>query len=89
LACHLQTDGNGGKNPAYDILLKRYSESQLDLLSNTSTSPLGITLLHFDNDANQISVDPWAMALRGALAKTATGIFAEPKHDGNSTESMV
>src|SRR5262245_24175044 len=42
----------GGKNPADDILINRYSKRQLDLASNARTSPPGITSLHFHNCTN-------------------------------------
>jgi hypothetical protein len=42
----------GGQNPPDDILINRYSESQLDLFGNARTSSPGITLLHIDHGTN-------------------------------------
>ena|SRR5436853_7457473 len=56
-----------GKNPADDILINRYSESQLDLLGDTRTAPPGITLLHVDHRTNQILVRTFWPGLPSAL----------------------
>ena len=43
-----------GQNPANHILINRSSESQVDLLGDTRTSPGRIALFHFDNGPDQI-----------------------------------
>jgi hypothetical protein len=43
-----------GENPAYHVFVDLDVERQGDLLSDSRTAPVGITLLHFDDRMNEI-----------------------------------
>ena len=56
----------GGENAPNNVLIDLDVECQADLLCDSRTAPIGITLFHFDNRFNQF----FARSLRARLTPT-------------------
>ena len=55
------------ENPANHVFVDLDVERQGDLLCNSRTTPIGITLLHFDDRMNEIYARPFRTGLPTAI----------------------
>src|SRR5215472_7971008 len=66
-----------GENPSHHVFVNWDVEHHGDLLSDSRTAPIGITLLHFDDRMNEFCARSFRAGLPGgASMRTACGIFA-------------
>ena len=56
-----------GENPANHVFVDLDVERQGDLLSDSRTAPVGITLLHFDDRMNEFCARPFRAGLPTAI----------------------
>jgi hypothetical protein len=56
-----------GENPANHVFVDLDVERQGDLLCDSRTAPIGITLLHFDDRMNEIHARPFRTGLPTAI----------------------
>ena len=56
-----------GENPSHHVFVNWDVERQGDLLSDSRTAPMGITLLHFDDRMNELCTRSFRAGLAAAL----------------------
>ena len=64
-----------GENPANDVFVDVDVERQGDLLCDSRTAPVGITLLHFDDRMNEIYARSFRAGLPTAIRENSMRYF--------------